>query len=150
MTEEVTLNYLLSKIQENYTTIRVRFAGSNSTKYTYKCAEVVEIGDYCIVIGANEVPIIAKVVGVDETPQIEKDFSVAYKWILGRVDRTKYDARLEEEQRFYTQVKLTKRKSEAEDAAAELRAMGLSDTIIDKLRKHNSLDISDNKFDTAK
>jgi len=70
--------------------------------YTYKVARDVEVkvDDFVVVYSDARGLVIARVVEVHETPQIDVDASFDYKWIVQRIDREAYQRRVDAERVF--------------------------------------------------
>ena len=128
-----SLNYLLSQIQTDYTTIRVVFETSrNRTKYTYKCADLsVKKGDYVVVLSPDGAPAIGLVAGVDKFPKLDKNAAFDYKWIVCKVDLEEYNARMNGEKAFYEAIEEAQHNKERADAIEALSELGVSE---DKVR----------------
>lgn len=112
------LNHLVSLLQEGYKTIGVVFAagaapvevnddfpawapvqqaqsGSSRNKiYTYKCHFECAVGDIVIVPPTEEgkLPSMATVVRLDDEPELNFEAGVEYKWAVGRLDTSAWDA----------------------------------------------------------
>lgn len=71
-------------------------------RYTYKVPRdtPVEVDDFVVVHSDKRGLHIARVVQVHPTPQIDVDASFDYKWIVQRIDRSAYQARLDAERVF--------------------------------------------------
>lgn len=99
------LNHLVSLMQEGFTTVAVVFARDTRAEfpvgqqrsYTYKCpsdvAESLTAGDLVIVPPSNDtkLPSIATVVRVDDEPELNFEGDIQYKWLIGKVDTSRYD-----------------------------------------------------------
>lgn len=85
------LKHIAEILDEKLKTIGVQFDQFVGSKiYTYKTHDQFEIGDICIVSVNRELKLVY-VVEVHETAQIEYDSSIDYKWIVQKVDLTKYN-----------------------------------------------------------
>lgn len=111
-------NHILSLLQTGFTTIQVTFdldmdsevdpvvRARNRNKrvqeYTYKALESdnLKVGDYVIVDSPHSGLSVVMVTGVDAKPRIELDAPFSYKWIVQKVDRTRYDDLLQQEAQF--------------------------------------------------
>ena len=111
-------NHILSLLQTGFTTIAVSFeVGMNATddptlrarnrntrvkEYTYKALESdnLKVGDLVVVDSPSEGFTIVEVTRVDAKPRIELDAPFAYKWIVQKIDRSRYDNLLAQEAEF--------------------------------------------------
>ncbi len=111
-------NHILSLLQTGFTTIAVSFevnmdsevdpvlrARNRNTRvkeYTYKALETdnIKVGDLVVVDSPSEGLTIVQVTRVDAKPRIELDAPFSYKWIVQKVDRTRYDDLLKQEEQF--------------------------------------------------
>lgn len=97
--------HLLSLLQNGYTTVNVTFTGNDPSLefprpplvrckvYTYKARleDKLEVGDHVVVDSPTTGLSIAVVTDVHKSPQIDLDAPFTYKWIVQKVDRTRYD-----------------------------------------------------------
>ena len=111
-------NHILSLLQTGFTTIAVAFdynadadtdpvlrARNRSTRvkeYSYKAllTDNIKVGDLVVVDSPSEGLIIVQVIRVDAKPRIELDAPFAYKWIVQKIDRSRYDNLLAQEAEF--------------------------------------------------
>lgn len=104
--------HLLALLQSGYTTIEVLFndsirdnLGSGSTKskpYTYKARldDNIQVGDRVIVDSPSKGMTVVEVIAVHKTAKIDLDAPFTYKWIVQKVDRTRYDETVAKEEEF--------------------------------------------------
>lgn len=89
---------IISIIQQDFFTVGVKFDGTSQI-YTYKVPNSVKLekDDHVVTrrAGTKAGYGVAKVVRIDEVPQIDLDAPYEYAWIVQRVDATGYDAQLE-------------------------------------------------------
>lgn len=129
-------SHLLAMMQNDMTTIHVAFrsdlkeavvedpssfatlGGSKSAKtvrtYAYKAALIDDIqpDDYVVVEGPKGGPMVALVVRVDEKANIDPDADYDYKWIVQKVDRRAYEARLQRDAAFLETMKEVEREAQ--------------------------------------
>lgn len=119
-------------MQEGFTTIRVKFEGTQRL-YTYKALleDKVKEGDYVVVDTPSAGLQLCEVHHVDRVPNIDVDADFDYKWIVQKVDRSKYDERIEREEQFH----LAMQEVEREKKRAELRQHFLADIGEDSVAK---------------
>lgn len=107
--QHVKTNHMLSMFQENYTTILVAYVGEPMKKlFTYKAPmdHNLQIGDEVIVpVGdADEFGFqakrLARVELVHSAPEIDYDSNIVYRWVIQKVDYTRYNEILETEKKF--------------------------------------------------
>lgn len=93
--------HMLSLIQSGFTTIAVTYPGERRT-YTYKAkvSDGVRVGDTVVVDSPNSGLTLVEVVEVHTSPRIDLTATFKYKWIVQKVDRSGYDALLEQEAKF--------------------------------------------------
>ena len=122
-------HHLISLLQTNYTTIKVKFpngrGGTSDKDYTYKVPldAKVQVEDYVVVDTSTTGYAIAQVVKVDESPDINLDAQYRYSWIIQKVELAAYYERREREQRINQQLfKLEQRKQQA-NIVEQFRAM---------------------------
>lgn len=117
----VNHNHILSLLQTGFTTIQITFdveevidsqrpdqAFPNRTRrrqpqtYTYKAllSDNLRVGDAVIVDSPHDGLKIVYVTQVDETPQIDLSAPFPYKWIVQKVDLTRYNDLFEQEKSF--------------------------------------------------
>jgi len=109
-------NHILSLLQTGFTTVGVTFevnmdANFDPTlrtrnqrvkEYTYKALESdnLQVGDLVVVDSPSEGMVIVRVTRVDSKPRIDLDVPFSYKWIVQKIDRTRYDNLLKQEADF--------------------------------------------------
>lgn len=136
------LNHLVSLLQEGYTTIGVVFAAgaapvqradddmapwdpaypgqpsrgatAGAQICTYKCHFECMVGDMVIVppSGAGKLPSIATVVRLDSEPELNFESGVEYKWAIGRVDTSQYDAVMQRERELIRMLRENQKKEQ--------------------------------------
>ena len=99
--------HLLSLLQSGYTTVEVVFhdsmRGAGSSKpYTYKARldDNIVVGDHVVVDSPNTGLTVVKVTNVHKVAKIDLDAPFTYKWIVQKIDRTRYDEIKAEEVEF--------------------------------------------------
>ena len=111
-------HHMISLLQTNYTTVKVQYLNGRGTKdkdYTYKVPldAGVKVDDFVVVESSITGYAVAKVVKVDESPDINLDATYPYSWIVQKVDLDPYYERREREQRINKQLfKLEQRKQQ--------------------------------------
>lgn len=123
MVPSMNTHYLHSLIDESVRTVGVRFntaAGTGTSAplwsqkvYTYKTREPFSIDDLVVV----EVPAgmsVAKVVRVDDDPQLDANTSLAYRWVVQKVDLRAYNALVDDDKRFEREIMKLQRKKHRE------------------------------------
>ncbi len=100
------MRHIVALLQEGYTTIQVQFQPGQRF-YTYKgdLADNIQPGDYVVVDTPSDGYKIVRVHNVDAVPQIDVDADFSYKWIVQKVDPSKYLARVEAERAFADQLR---------------------------------------------
>lgn len=107
--------HIASLLQTGFTTVQVVFrasqhsiaatqyeAGRIPKPYTYKASldDKLTTEDYVVVDTPTHGFVVAKVVGVDATPDLDLDADYDYKWIVQKVDPTKYQSNVAKEAAF--------------------------------------------------
>lgn len=104
--------HLLSLLQNDFTTVDVVFessvqdsfgrAVSQSKAYTYKAhlKDGVQVGDKVVVDSPSKGLSVVTVVAVDKTPRIDVHAPFDYKWIIQKVDTSRYEEMLKKEEQF--------------------------------------------------
>lgn len=117
MKSDIKHNHLLSLLQDGFTTINISFevqgdyddaqqrASNRNTKrktYTYKApiTDNLNAGDLVVVESPQKGLVIVMVDSVDEEARIDLDAPFPYKWIVQKIDRTRYDAYAAQEENF--------------------------------------------------
>lgn len=111
-------NHILSLLQTGFTTIAVTFdlnvdvevdpllrttnRNTRVKEYCYKAplADNIKVGDLVVVDSPTEGFTIVRVTRVDSKPRIELDAPFPYKWIVQKIDRSRYDNLLAQEAEF--------------------------------------------------
>jgi len=96
-------SHILSLIQNDYTTVGVAYKEGGNI-YTFKALKADNIipGDLVIIPSSfgDWGYTIGRVSTVDETAEIDTNAPFTYKWLVGKVDLTRYAGILEVEKRF--------------------------------------------------
>lgn len=95
-------NHIMSLMQTNMTTVSVRFIGDakvdllqlnpESDKlltYKVKITDEIQPGDFVVVMPRGCFKV-AQVVTVHDTPEIDTESDITYKWIVQKIDMTQY------------------------------------------------------------
>ncbi|TXH08926.1 MAG: hypothetical protein E6R04_09775 [Spirochaetes bacterium] len=101
---DVQLTHLLTLLQNDYTTVTVRYTqatprGDMATRaYTYKAPKSMELvpGDHVLVF-AKDTPLVGRVVKVDDEPDVDFTRPYALKWVVQKLDFTQYEQQQERE-----------------------------------------------------
>lgn len=98
--------------------------GRGQRSYIYKAPKDmgVELDDVVIVGTPSNGLVTALVVQVDEVAQIDVDADFEYKWVVQKVDRTDYDARVERERKFGEMMLEVERVNRREKLLGDMRA----------------------------
>jgi hypothetical protein len=117
---DTNLVHLITLLQKNYTTCKVRFEGTNKG-YTYKMAKDsgIEVGDF-VVVDANDQLSAGVVLEVHDEAQIDFKAPYAYKWIVQKIDMTAYKEQVRKETEVIAMLKVEQRRQEQEDALNKL------------------------------
>lgn len=107
-------------------TVKVKFSDGGAG-YTYKTLTEHKPGDF-VVVEAKSAYSIAKVIAMDEVPDINPDADFELKWVVQPVDTARIDEIRAEEQRLARQISLTEARKRIENVIADL---GLDVTEID-------------------
>lgn len=137
--------HLFALLDTSFTTIRVAFAkdflkaeadaesvrkrfGSEDfapqvRTYIYKAAiaDNLKEGDHVVVETASAGLTVDKVMEVHTAPQIDVDADFDYKWIVQKVDRTEYDARVKRESDFAQMMLEVERTRQREALVEDMR-----------------------------
>ena len=163
------LNHLVSLLQEGYTTIGVTYGSGYSASqkahaakminegcapfeveayrrsitegktYTFKAHfECVE-GDQVLIHGGDGKIVIGNVVRVDAEPQLNFESDIEYKWAIGRVDTSAYDAVVKREAEMINGLRHMERARQRQELLQQLEATlpadGEARKIFDKARQ---------------
>lgn len=139
-------NHLLSLLQKNFITIHVAFRSdidaANGTPqpvafdtsrskrkpdprtHTYKCPqdENVKVDDFVVVDGPKGGPMVGLVIRVDDFADINPDADFEYKWIVQRINREPYEARLKSEAEFLETMKHVEREAQRAELVEKFAA----------------------------
>lgn len=79
--------------------------------YAYKVllTDAVQVGDSVVVPHHRDGLAVATVVAVDIAPQIDVESDIEYKWIVQKVDKTRYDQIVASEAQFHAQMEEARR-----------------------------------------
>lgn len=110
------------KLKRNSELLNGRFCGQRA--YVYKAPKDmgVELDDVVIVDTPSNGLVTALVVQVDEVAQVDVDADFEYKWVVQKVDRTDYDARVERERKFGEMMLEVERVNQREKLLGDMRA----------------------------
>lgn len=115
--------HILTLLQENYTTVKVRFAEGNGKLYTYKAPNDLELKEFDIaVVYASGQYKVVTVMDVDVVPVLDLDAEYDYRWIVQKVDTDAYEERLEREKQFEQLLLQIERKKQQRAIRDELIA----------------------------
>lgn len=109
------INHMIALLQTGYTTIKVQLGGPTGSLYTYKAPLGLIEGDQVVVEMPGGHMRVLDVVKVDETPQIDVDSDIDYKWVVQKVDKTQYNellAKEEEAKQLIIQQEMAKKRKE--------------------------------------
>ena len=121
-------HHMISLLQTNYTTLKVQYLNGRGTQdkdYTYKVPldAGVRVDDFVVVESSVTGYAVAKVVKVDESPDINLDAPYQYSWIIQKLNLDPYYERQERERRIQQQLfKLEQRKQQV-NIVEQFRAM---------------------------
>lgn len=121
-------HHMISLLQTNYTTVKVQYLNGRGTQdkdYTYKVQldAGVRVDDFVVVESSVTGYAVAKVVKVDESPDINLDAPYPYSWIIQKINLDPYYERQERERRIQQQLfKLEQRKQQV-NIVEQFRAM---------------------------
>lgn len=85
-------------MMEGVRTVSVSFAGTTK-QYTYLTCEELQVEDVVVVPAMNEYKT-AIVEEIHDTPQVDIDSGIKYKWVVQKIDFTEYDKRMAAERKF--------------------------------------------------
>lgn len=97
----MNIKHLASIARTNYTTVSVEFPETRGKFYTYK-AELPFPPTVSMVVvpSPSKGYCLARVVEVHDVPQIDVNVSYDYKWIVAKVDDSRYITLVEEDKEF--------------------------------------------------
>ena len=124
-------------MSDDIQTVKVRFDVNGivaAKTYDYKALKSLEvkIGDLLIVETGNDTYKIVQAVEVDDEAQIDTSMQFDYKWIVDKIDLTKYAACLEREKTFAETYRTMEKSGVRRSFAAQL-AVEFGDESIAKL-----------------
>lgn len=108
--------HILSLIQNDMTTVAVSYKPHSTKHYTFKAlkSEELKAGDFVIVpCAADETRFgfhVCRIEAVHDEPQIDTDAVYTYKWLVGKIDTTRYAGILEVEERFEAMINKLRQK----------------------------------------
>ena len=125
------LFHLITLLQEHYTTVGVAFDRDPATHYTCKVDKALDLkeGDLVVVPAGSSFKV-GRVARVDAEPDIDIEAPYALKWVVQKVDTTKFDEQVRRETEAMERIKVDQRAKAREAALKELMA----DTTIAELR----------------
>lgn len=128
---QVRMSHLLTLLQDDYTTIRVRFK-ETAKLYTYKVPKsmVLEVGDMVVVPTRDEFSL-ATVHRIDDEPDIDVTRPYEIKWVVQRVDMADWKRQQEIEAVALERLKSNQRKAAREAALKTL----LGDSSIEEIKQ---------------
>lgn len=105
MAKNIHIRHMLAFLQDNYTTVSVKFLNdigiiSGSKDYTYKVLleDNIKEGDTCVV-DVSGVKKLVVVTAVHSTPKIDPSAQYDFKWIVQRIDTSRYDQQVAVEEK---------------------------------------------------
>lgn len=123
----VNFNHLVTLLQQNYTTLTVRFdgaqKGSPNHGYTYKVSNEIAATlkeDDFVVVPARDTFMVAKVLEIHDEPQIDPDTPYQLKWVVQKVDMAPYTDQIHREEEAVRLLQQAKRKKAQEEALEAL------------------------------
>lgn len=114
-------HYILSLFDQNLKTVGATFKGGTQV-YTYKTYEQYAVGDYAVVHTPSNGFQVVEITVLHETPDIDSDSKVDYKWLIQKVDVRAYDAQNLKDEGMFIKVKEAQRNAHRESARAALLA----------------------------
>lgn len=105
-------------------TVKVKFSNGGSA-YTYKTLDTHRPNDF-VVVEAREAYSVAKVIEMDEVPDINPEADFELKWVVQCIDTTRVDAIKEEEKTLARQIAMNEAKRRIQDVLAST-GLDLSD-----------------------
>jgi hypothetical protein len=112
---------LLDLLQTDYTTAHVCFQNSSQVRvYKVKKSWGVKQGDQ-LIVDTSRGTVIVGVGKVDENPIIDVEAHFEYKWAIGKVDRTEYDAQQVKDEEFRAAMKNVELLSKQEELLTNFR-----------------------------
>lgn len=127
-TDTTKLYYLLTMLQEDYTTIKVQLSSGDVRSYTYKwptnTGVELRMGDLVVVpVNSNDQYKIGTVMEVHDEPQINPDRPFVLRWVVQKVALEPFLAQVQREHETVEMMKISQRTGAKERARAELKAM---------------------------
>lgn len=125
ITKTARIHHLITLLQEGYTTCRVLFAVGGRA-YTYKLPldMGVKVGDNVVVDVSGDLKVV-EISEIDTEPVIDIRAPYALRWVVCRVDRSRYDEQMIREEHAVEELAKQERKNAKAKALEQL--MGLVD-----------------------
>lgn len=105
-------------------TVKVKFSNGGSA-YTYKTLDTHRPNDF-VVVEAREAYSVAKVIEMDEVPDINPEADFELKWVVQSIDTARVDAIKDEEKTLARQIAMNEAKRRIQDVLAST-GLDLSD-----------------------
>lgn len=112
-------HYILSLFDSGLKTVAAVFKGGSQV-YTYKTHTDFTVGDYAIVHTPSNGFQVVQITQVHDTPDLDPDSRVDYKWIVQKLDVTEYDKLVARDEELAVKVKDAQRNAHREQARAAL------------------------------
>lgn len=111
---------LAALLRDDTRTIKVQFE-TNGQQYTYVTELDLQVGDHVVVTAREQLKVV-QVVQVDDELDIQPNGSIAYQWVVGKVDMTQHQARTERNRQITDAVAKTYRKQMRKAFAEQILA----------------------------
>ena len=105
-------------------TVKVKFSNGGAA-YTYKTLDTHRPNDF-VVVEAREAYSVAKVIEMDEVPDINPEADFELKWVVQSIDTARIDAIKDEEKTLARQIAMNEAKRRIQDVLAST-GLDLSD-----------------------
>ena len=116
---DVKMMHLVTLLQKGFTTIHVRFDSLKT--YTYKAPLDMGLAkDDMVVVPAHSGFALVTVVKVDEEPDIDPNAPFGIRWVVQKVDMTRYNDQCAREEEAVKVLRQGQRRRAAEEALNEL------------------------------
>ena len=121
-------HHMISLLQTNYTTVKVQYLNGRVAQdkdYAYKVPldAGVRVDDFVVVESSVTGYSVAKVVKVDESPDINLDAPYQYPWIIQKINLDPYYERQERERRIQQQLFKLEQRKQRVNIVEQFRAM---------------------------
>lgn len=137
---------LIALVSDNFTTVKVQSPTNwneqaSQKEYTYKVllSDKIEVGDFVVVKVPSGDFKVCLVSHVDKTPDLKLYTNVDLKWIVQKVDTTRFDRITEYESKFEQVLVLAERTTQKKRLLAELEENfpegSEGRTLLDELKK---------------